>query len=795
MSARRPVKKRSRFASLLVADNVATKDFFEVDELSDGDSDSDWREEDCEPDDQEDNLEDDDEFDENVSDDEENNVCHVGDEVQLQSFDGPREKHKRSRFSQPVLQSSVAATNVDSLNDTSTPLSNAIFSAAAGDDDSQSDLHKRSALSGAPDVSVGLHGSAMGQLISNISPDELCGVDGDKILVSSVNHVSSPSSETFERDEIDTSSCESSAFSSSCADDLQNSSEFDEDVDYATSTSRYPDDTMRNASTEDGTENALAGASTLNKDFAPCLETHRSNLSPADDSRQKEACTEGGEEYAKFLSAILMEDSPPTAGPQDASMSLLDDDFDADFDYLTAAAQVIEDPLEYRNDRTVHVSRKELVQLVSGLPPRRRRHRKNSQGVAINNGSYPHAPVTGLLPPWATEGTGGLEYLAHRPSFVPARGPDDSVPQETHETTSEYLTHARPSAQIPGLHGETLQPATAPSAQQTAVAQMGQTREHSLAYGCFGKERVRNSTALLAPRPVAQIPLQSVLSVENIAILQHQINLQVIMLAHVHLSAKDQSSKDLTSSLLRDLLQMRDTSREYKNKFESLRRSHELPLHSSIGAQPSIETYFAAPALELAPAFLQDAKSDEYEAERLLERFYPFAPASIHKALMARSPPPKYSRASEAELPWTLEDDLLLAMTVAKHTVDFGDSSKDLLPHRETLDCERRMRYLSSRRCSDNLVKRQVHLMTINLQPLSKDEIELVKLGLKQYAGVGSNDDAFENGQIDSREVWKLIQRDLLPHRDWRQLQKTWGWRESRRRYKQKARQKQSRHP
>jgi len=94
-------------------------------------------------------------------------------------------------------------------------------------------------------------------------------------------------------------------------------------------------------------------------------------------------------------------------------------------------------------------------------------------------------------------------------------------------------------------------------------------------------------------------------------------------------------------------------------------------------------------------------------------------------------------------------------------------------------DCQRRVRYLSSRRCPDNPVKRQVmHIST----PLNKEEVHLVRYGIERYGA----------GKTDDPEVWKSIQRDLLPNREWSHLQKLWAWRESRRKYKAKYRAKVS---
>lgn len=119
---------------------------------------------------------------------------------------------------------------------------------------------------------------------------------------------------------------------------------------------------------------------------------------------------------------------------------------------------------------------------------------------------------------------------------------------------------------------------------------------------------------------------------------------------------------------------------------------------------------------------------------------------------------------------WSREDDVLLAMTVAKYGRDFNDLCKDLLPHRSVDDCQLRTRYLSSRRCGDNAVKRQVMILN---SPLTRDELAKVDEALKR-----------PGADPTEAETWKRIQRELLPGREWSHLQKLWNWRVHRRQYK-----------
>lgn len=765
MATRRPVKKRGRYASLQPSESSVRSDIFEVDELSDDESDSDWREEDCETDDVGDDIDDDD-VDENPSQ-------LRGNDTAADSYCDLEASCDRGDETRKTSRNDVNRRWANGENDHAIPCDDK----PNGNCAQLRRLNFDSCLSGSMVNSPFLHAG-----VNEMPPatsDELFQTSKDCALPCAELPPPGSLEESFEQDELDTSSYESSAISSLYSNDEEGSSDDVEDPDLEENTNGPIEEQPSESRVGEEDENHLTtgsdgdGIKSVNDGYRGSSQQscfHR--------DRKKDIANEGGEEYARFLAAILAEDSPPSANPRDPYSSLLDDDVDADFDYLTAVAELTEDPLEYRNDKAVHVSRREIVQLVSGVPTRRRRHRKTNHVIVGNANTLPVA-VPGAPLRWHPQGSTSI--------FDATRHWNTEFQDST---TSNNMSVARPfiaahcaDAAIPVAHMPVADPAA-----QLCYPQSAYNISTSRSYKKH--KNVGAGASLLAPRPVAQIPLHAILTPGAIAVLQYQLNLQVVMLANVHVFAEDSNSKDHTASLLRQLVQMRDISREYKNMFEPLRRTHELPLHSSIGTQPPVETYFAAPAVDLVEAFLADAASGQCIPKQLLERFYPFAPLAVHRALMQRAPPPKYSRSFEAELPWTVEDDLLLAMTVSKHTVDFGEDSKDLLPHRDTGDCERRMRYLSSRRCSDNPVKRQVHIMTTNLQPLSRDEIELVKFGLEEFAGLKTSNETDKTSAIGKREVWKFIQRDLLPHRDWRQLEKTWGWRESRRKYKKNARHK-----
>lgn len=187
------------------------------------------------------------------------------------------------------------------------------------------------------------------------------------------------------------------------------------------------------------------------------------------------------------------------------------------------------------------------------------------------------------------------------------------------------------------------------------------------------------------------------------------------------------------------------------------------------------------PVLGLLEQFISDCKTANLQEmpSGVLSRFAPFNAPHISQALRSRSHGRHYSPSSfrAGWFPWTAEDDQLLAMTMAKYGSNkVSQFSRDLLPHREEEDCQARVKYLSSRRCPDNPVKRQVMLIT---SPLNTFEIEQVTRGLSMFGRGGNTDDA---------SIWKQIQAELLPGREWSHLQKLWHWRETRRKYKAKYR-------
>lgn len=429
----------------------------------------------------------------------------------------------------------------------------------------------------------------------------------------------------------------------------------------------------------------------------------------------------GDDAYAQFLAAILAEDAPPNAAVEaNPFSSVLDDDVDDDFDYLAAMATAVEDPLEYRDDKAVHVSKREIVQLVSTESGRRTRPRRIAPAAPATQ-SIPGAPV-------------------HPMAIAPAP--------------------------LPGV----------------------------LSLGTSSNPRVGHGIPLYdgtAAGPIEAYRGQSPVSAVALARLHQQLNLHVLMLGYVNALAEDAEAKATTQGLMTELLYMRNVTRQYKQTFEPLKREFEDALHLADSGQVPTESRLAAPALNAVESLLDRLQAGgSLDTTDIISMFRPYAEEDVHAKLMSRASPEKLSSEPRDSMVWHVEDDTLLALTIAKHTTEFGSASADLLPHRTTAECERRMRYLSSRRCGDNPVKRQVHASATRSKPLSREEIAIIKSALVRISGV--------HGKQTSPEVWKIIQRDHLPHRDWKQLGELWSWREKRRayrdRYNRKRRAQQATH-
>jgi hypothetical protein len=596
-------------------------------------------------------------------------------------------------------------------------------------------------------------------------------------------------------------------------DDNADDDEDDEDDDDDDDEEGEDDDDEPDA----GSGRGAAVASTVALGALGAEDAGRSGLRRDNPRGRIDAIEDGGEEYQTFLRAILADDAPPTTDFPYAYSSLLDDDVDDDFDYMTAAAQQKEDPLEFRNDKNVRVSRKEIVSLVAGVPARRLRRQRASANAVSAHTSH----ASRMLPP-LQQNYGWVGFTS--PGIVPGAAAPQMPPLVVPTALQQFGGGIQPSGS----------PAAAPPAGFAAPGILGiaptgigvgvEVPSQDVAGNVFVNGLQPHGTPLsglvptvshitnlvpgfsphfahpvfppvagelsLAPRPRPQLS-EGEFWGEHANLLQRQLNSHVLLLSSVHAKASNAAEKESTAQMLCDLLRFRDTSRSYKGLFEPMRHNFEDPLYSGVGQRPVPDTYFATPALDAVDAFLRDAAAPAGDVTALLARFQPFAEQDVSAALF-RSVSCFTSQdvaMASGEIPWTVEDDALLARTIAKHTMDFGEYSLNLLPHRSVDACEKRMRYLASRRCRDNPVKTQVLAMTSNVPPLSEMEIGIIRETLARIDPSRSPDDL--DTDPPGKEVWQRVQRDTMPHRDWRQLEKIWTWRLARRRFKRNAKRKQ----
>lgn len=438
---------------------------------------------------------------------------------------------------------------------------------------------------------------------------------------------------------------------------------------------------------------------------------------------------DGGAEYQQFLRAILADDDAPTTANLPAASLLDDEEGDIDFDYLTASAEIVEDPLEFRNDKTVHVTRREIVSLVAGNPERRRRRPR----------ALPTFPLPSSKP---------------SPSVTPSYPPSLSGPVEAGNLLSGVKdSNWNALSQTPVASGSMVPEAHFPPIHAVPILQP-------------------NGVVLTDAQFWAQ----------HVLVLQQQLNTHVLLLASVRSKAQESSVKNKSERLLKELIGYRDASRHFKGIFDPIRQRFENPLYSISEA----ETYFAVPALEVVERFLAEAASGREDVARCMATLQPFADQHVASALLHRGKSLPLS--GERDIPWTVEDDALLALLIAKYSMDFGNNALTLLPFRSVVSCEKRMRYLASRRCRDNPVKAQVLEVTSNVKALSATEVGIISDAIARLEPNHSIDDLDWRGP--EKEVWQRIQQEYLPHRDWRQMEKLWTWRQSRRRYKRNEKRK-----
>lgn len=512
-----------------------------------------------------------------------------------------------------------------------------------------------------------------------------------------------------------------------------------------------------------------------------------------------------GVEYEMFLKSILGE--ADSAAGEDNQIPeefhnelnlLLDGEDDFDFDYLRESALVPEDPFEFRNDRAVHVSHKEIIQLHNADPALRPRTRKLVTRDRRADGRSPARPgPKPVTPPIAAPTVPQYGFVSAPP--MPPIPPPPQLPLPP-------LPPVLPVGEAPVPQAPPSIPTSLPG--QTAVAMVPPMP------GLSVPRPVMKIATGPGPRPqpvnpVQNLPLGHIIPPFCFARIREQYLIHVHLLAAVHADAariaasppaeKKLPERDIetacrvlekTSGLANDLVRKRETAVAYWNMvapYRAFQAQAAVDCSMYSGQTPAVSSnapnnsLFDSPVVKCLPAFLTACREMKAEdkplsvVQRILgAHLHPY----IEKSL---APVPKRVLLSSelrlGEQPWTAPDDQLLAMTLAKHTREFGEKSKDLLPHRTTEDCDGRVKYLSSRRCGDNAVKRHVNF---NATALNRDELRSIQHYLLMFGKDAEK----------KVEVWKAIQRDFMPRRDWSYMQKLWEVRENRRRYKANYRKK-----
>lgn len=495
---------------------------------------------------------------------------------------------------------------------------------------------------------------------------------------------------------------------------------------------------------------------------------------PLDDAQESQESPDN--DYIRFLMGLLADNGSPsnTAAPanlenaaegnaqneasQNAPNTMLDDD--DDFDYLRESALVQDDPLEFRED--LPVSRKEVAQLIfSSEEPNLRRQTRTWK-------SRKAAPRRHLVP-----------------------------------ICRDSSAAVAPTPLLPALPHAGVLPAAVPVNLAPCVAP---TQVHPVPYAV---QPYGNS-----PQTFCEISTPHVLQIKE------QLGVYTHLLTHIHadlrkkarveeknrtsekngsgddaaMQARKEGGSDAvvasakTEELLRRLVENKKISSSYHDMLNSnigkLKPFSEKMLYRDRDVWFKYESckvsMYDLPCIDLIEGFLRDCEilsADKLPGEAM-KRFEGYKRMDVGQALQRKQQQRQFTlvRAQKGWFAWSVEDDTLLAMTIGKYGRDFGSGWKDLLPHRVGDDCRARVRYLASRRCGDNAVKRQVmHVST----RLTKEELKLVQIGLMRFGG-----------NVEDGEMWKCIQRDFLPNREWSHLQKLWLWRETRRKYKVKYRAK-----
>lgn len=521
-------------------------------------------------------------------------------------------------------------------------------------------------------------------------------------------------------------------------------------------------------------------------DLDPLEADEASDVGDVDDEELEEDAVEEGDveqdeqdvdqegppdEYAQFLRGLLNPDNGvPTASETrpagsdtvPPSWALDDDD---DFDYLRESARVQDDPLEYRDD--LHVSRKELLQLFfnnteGGLRRQTRRSRARqasvgrdpSRAASVAQAAHTPSALTGrslILPATSMPGT-----VASGERTGVSAGSDPGRPELPSQAVSGAFTASTAGLSAPALftfreqlrvYVQILTTIYAENQKKVRVARPECHPDGSESGGIHSEDRPLAVASEAASRSGALI--RDLLRNERVCAAYHEMVRNGM--SKLRSYSKHQVGRDGTSDC------------NYKSSRTSV---------------------YDLPVLALLESFLKACSTAQPSTmpASVLQSLQPHFRADLTSALLLRLRGRQYSARGSSRpgwYPWTAQDDNLLAMTMAKYGSEFGGFSADLLPHRKEDDCQTRVKYLSSRRCPDNAVKRQVMFIAA---PLNRDEVALVRRGLELYGQRGLNEE----------EVWRKIQSELLPKRDWSHLQRLWKWRETRRAHKARYRAKAS---
>lgn len=455
-----------------------------------------------------------------------------------------------------------------------------------------------------------------------------------------------------------------------------------------------------------------------------------------------EPANEGDNENALLTSDNSNHSIPLNVMDMDLNATGQDDD--DDFDYLKESTKFRDDPLEYREDLTVPI--KEVIQLLSqndapsGLRPQTRASK--AKRVSLRRANKPAQSVPVLEPANANA------------------KPKPVVPT--------------PVLPGPGPSGLTMVP-------PLLAPPMGAVAAGEAAEGPCAAYLVvrRDKMARFQQQLVAHVQIATHVH----STLARQVRAAAVVNEGADGDADEESAIAVackrSSEMLGRLVIHACVSRNFHwlltDRLSALRPIAERMLGGGV-SRWNVYTSRRTGAMDIPlvhaiDGFLNEVSSPQWDGgDAALDRL------KVHwrddvAAGLRRQRPKRYPSGGfrDGVPPWSGEDDLLLAMTIAKYGREFDDMARDLLPHRGQDDCHSRVRYLSSRRCGDNVVKRQFVVLN---SPLNRDELRLVQEGLKRF------------GEASDSGTWKRIQRELLPAREWSHLQKLWLWRESRRKYK-----------